>query len=87
MWGHVSVSGRAMQRWFEKFRYSEFDIGDEFCRGRPYAIEGFEWKRLMEANKRATVLELAEKRKLVWISVVLGVFNKVVELKALGKLV
>jgi DNA-binding MarR family transcriptional regulator len=48
-----------VQRWFQKFRNGQFDLGDKKGQGRPSEIHD-ELKALVEADPRKTVRELAD---------------------------
>jgi DNA-binding Lrp family transcriptional regulator len=49
-----------VQRWFQKFRNGEFDLGYEKGRGHPSEIDDDELRALVEACPRTTIRELAD---------------------------
>ncbi|EZA51242.1 Histone-lysine N-methyltransferase SETMAR, partial [Ooceraea biroi] len=64
VYGEDVLSERQCQNWFSKFRTGNFDLKDAPRSGRPIKADDEKIKALVDANRRITTREIAEKLNL-----------------------
>ena len=60
VYGENALQERQCQRWFAKFRASDFDVNDAPRSGRPVEADDDQIKALIEANPHSTTRDIAE---------------------------
>ena len=64
MYGEDVLTERQCQNWFAKFRSGNFDVEDAPRSGRPVEADEDTIKALIDANRRITTCEIAERLNL-----------------------
>ena len=64
MYGEDVLTERQCQNWFAKFRSGNFDVEDAPRSGRPVEADEDTIKALIDANRRITTREIAERLNL-----------------------